>query len=325
MKLKWSDSFDLLVAACGLLDSRFGKVEFDYGVSVLAARTDVKSFPKGSLTFYVGAMEFVRYPDDDVPIGKAIAPIVNLFHEVHGHGGQLLHEFNKNNALSGTLAFNYFACNSSRFYYGVDNEDNPHEHYFKQPHEIAAQYVGIRDTFKFLSEVYDRDTATYMVKDYLYFRLAAGSEFTSRSEFISFVKDRDSIGDVLDRFDETFKSCAKEKHLYEPKFSPNDCVHACANDIGDAWWPRQVASCKSGLRQDVMMTSALFAVDKSYSYALDLKVFEGMDLDAKFIFKQLGKNSRLYESDLGDVDLSMLESYDKADDLSLSSLDVFGL
>lgn len=110
MKLKWSDSFDLLVAACGLLDSRFGKVEFDYGVSVLAARTDVKSFPKGSLTFYVGAMEFVRYPDDDVPIGKAIAPIVNLFHEVHGHGGQLLHEFNKNNALSGTLAFNYFAC-----------------------------------------------------------------------------------------------------------------------------------------------------------------------------------------------------------------------
>lgn len=59
--------------------------------------------------------------------------------------------------LSKVLLLNDLACKSSRDFYGVDQSYTiPMSHYFEQPHEIAAQYMALKMSQKFLTSVYDK-------------------------------------------------------------------------------------------------------------------------------------------------------------------------
>ena len=105
-----------------------------------------------STTYFVGTKELFE-DGVEFELGRAMIPVVGLFHEVCGHGGQIRNEFEKSTPLSQVLALNYYACRSSVYYY--DNGDtNFSEQYRWQPNEIAAQYMGIKSARTYLSSVY---------------------------------------------------------------------------------------------------------------------------------------------------------------------------
>lgn len=98
--------------------------------------------------FAIGTRELEEDPDKMFELGEAMIPIVGAFHEVCGHGGQILNEFQKDTPLSRVLAANHYACKGSPYYYNgfVDGSDR----YKRQPTEIAAQYAGIREARSYL-------------------------------------------------------------------------------------------------------------------------------------------------------------------------------
>lgn len=132
----------------------------------------------GSLSYEIGIDEILKKPLSRFPINEALAPTVACFHEVFGHGGQWENENRKDKPLSKILLLNDLACKCSAQFYGFDPYcTNPESHYFEQPHEIAAQYMGLKMTQKFLSACYGTEKANKLLCEYVNLRIAKKSEF----------------------------------------------------------------------------------------------------------------------------------------------------
>lgn len=132
----------------------------------------------GSISHEVGIKEISEHPRRRFSIHEALAPTVACFHEVCGHGGQWRHEAQKDEPLSKVLLLNDIACKSSSRYYGVDSGyTNAEPQYFEQPHEIAAQYMGLKMTQKFLTVLYGEEKADKWLCEYVNLRIASGNEF----------------------------------------------------------------------------------------------------------------------------------------------------
>lgn len=66
--------------------------------------------------FFIGTAELRENRDAEFELGVAMVPVVGAFHEICGHGGQMLREFHKDTPLSRVLAANYCACKGSPYY-----------------------------------------------------------------------------------------------------------------------------------------------------------------------------------------------------------------
>ena len=134
------EAFLLLNRARMRLNDVYGDIVLDSNMSVLEG----DAAPNGDrYLFRVGVREFVENPDKVLPMGAAMNPIVGLFHEVYGHGGQFCDEFHA--------------------YYGFDLNRRPTDAYFRQPHEIAAQYAGIRAARDWLAGEFGAKGANDMI------------------------------------------------------------------------------------------------------------------------------------------------------------------
>lgn len=198
--------------------------------------------------FDIGSKELSDYPQKDWPVEQAMVPIVGLFHEVCGHGGQLKHEFNKDTELSKVLALNHYACNASDNYYGIV-DGNVTRQYYSQPKEIAAQYMGIKCAYRFLSQEYSEAEANDMLCKYVNYRMKNDSECIATGKYYT------SVDDVLFDFDKEFK---KQVYAHRKYGLDNNydmlAVYSNSRDLGSKLKIR-VVSCQNGMKQDWMMTS----------------------------------------------------------------------
>ena len=126
----------------------------------------------------IGIKEFAEHPNDEFSDYKVTEGIVSLFHEVCGHGLQNIVEFRKTTDTSRVLARSDYACNASEKYYGyvydpvtIDGVNYVRQRmtkqYFDHPHELAAEYAGIKMGYSFLSSVYDKEKANEMICGYV--------------------------------------------------------------------------------------------------------------------------------------------------------------
>lgn len=199
----------------------------------------------------VGVRELVEDPGREYPVGEAMIPVVGLFHEVCGHGGQVTCEFRKDTYLSRVLALNYYACRGSAEYYGDDMVDVD-DRYYHQPYEIAAQYVGIKCAFEYLSGVFGREDANHMLCEYVACRVE------NESEFIRPRRELRSVDEILDALDVEFRRRAFAHRAYDPSTprAEGDALHAAFNPRAAATFGRDVARCGNGVKQDLMMAAA---------------------------------------------------------------------
>ena len=136
------------------------------------------SFSEKNCVVGVGIKEFREHPYDEFSDYKVTEGIVSLFHEVCGHGLQNIVEFRKTTDTSRVLARSDYACNASEKYYGyvydpvtIDGVNYVRQRmtkqYFDHPHELAAEYAGIKMGYSFLSSVYDKEKANEMICGYV--------------------------------------------------------------------------------------------------------------------------------------------------------------
>ena len=192
----------------------------------------------GSIHYTVGIKEIFQNPRRLFPIQEALAPVVSCFHEACGHGGQWRHEAQKDEPLSKVLLLNDLACQTSSEFYGIDPlYRKPMPQYFRQPHEIAAQYMGLKMTQKFLTAVYDSDMADRLLCEYTNLRLASSSEFISIPDGYEMGKSADgrkpyhkptepftSMEQVYDQFQKDFVKQVFAPASYKSTKDSNDLV-----------------------------------------------------------------------------------------------------
>lgn len=184
--------------------------------------------------------------DSKYPLGEAMVPVVNLFHEVIGHGGQTDREFNRQTSLSKVLALNHYACKGSEYYYenfGAFQSDQ----YWNQPHEIAAQYAGIKAAHTYLSDLWGEDSATEAICAYERFRQE------NRCAFLPTNVSYSNVDDILEGLNQRFQDCVFAHRHYqwsESREFPIDSIRSLAAAKRDSRYVTSVETCKNGLKQD---------------------------------------------------------------------------
>lgn len=246
-----SDALALLGKAVASLPPALARrVELDPGMSILISTTDDNL---GPVSFAVGVKEFTESLNRKFPVEKAITPVVALYHEVLGHGGQILGEFDKSTPLSCVLALNHYGCKTSEAYYGIKNGRLTRQ-YYRQPKEIAAQYVGIKAAYQFLSDEYGKSDANQMLCKYVRGRIRKHSESLDYSPLWI------SVPKVLIGLDKRFGQCIFRQRVYDLENHGYDELKNYAKRVGRQDLGKTVKSCRDGVRQDLMMASIWIAV-----------------------------------------------------------------
>lgn len=222
--------------------------------------------------FRVGMKELMEDLDKEYSIGEAMVPIVGFFHEVYGHGGQFLAEFNKKSTLSEVLVVNYAACKGSPYYYGFFN-GKAHPWHFKHPYEIAAQYMGIKSAYAFLSDEWENgDDALGALSEYVRYRAGLGCEF---------VKPRKEYGNIdvmLSDFNDAFYRGVFSHHEYDMTKAGVDALHIFAAKRNKPLYLTSVERCLDGRKQDRMMAIAFLDIFDGRGEFVSIPALSGVDL-----------------------------------------------
>lgn len=274
--MKSQEVYNLMDNAVNLLSPVSKNIKLDELLSVYSGTT-VDNY---TLTFSIGIKELYEDPDKEWSTAEAMIPIVGLFHEVCGHGGQIKYEFDKDTALSKVLALNYYACKSSVKYYGFDKNGLPTDQYYHQSHEIAAQYMGIKTAYKFLKQYFSPDEASDMLIEYVNYRM------NNNSEFIHTKKNYKHIDEVLSDFDREFQNQAKRHREYDLDNPCHDCISTCSNDHNYVCkLISKVSRCQDGMKQDWMMSAIYIAERDGNYYIRGRPVFKNTDLSVEKAFE----------------------------------------
>lgn len=243
----------------------------------------------GKLNVYVGIAGFDPDSDMDIRDGEAIVPFVALFHEVAGHVMQMRHEFNKPTTLSKILFVSDCACKGSPRYYGIDDDGIPHSMYFKHPHEIAAQYMGIKCGYEYLTYAFgSSEKADSMMMDYISYRRECGCSFLPDSA------DPKSTVDVLDELNKTFQRQVHADRDFNPEYDMFDALNMADARRSRVDLFNRIKHCNDGVRQDYMMASAFFEncgylFPDDMSFLLNTDVYKHLDMS---IVKAFGSDRR---------------------------------
>lgn len=237
---------------------------------------------------YVGVKDFIDQQNKAFRDGVALVPFVGLFHEVAGHAMQLTREFDKTTTLSKVLFLSECACKGSAQYQGVDDNGVPHSMYFSHPHEIAAQYMGIKCGYEFLSCVLgDKQRANDMMMDYIVYRRELKCEFLPDN---AECKDVDG---VLASMNKEFQRRIEAQRPFEPEYDPDDALGMASDRRKNGNLLERVKTCKNGLRQDGMMASVFFENMRNKSlyetrFLSNTAVYKSVDLDVVKMFVNKG-------------------------------------
>lgn len=233
--------------------------------------------------FYIG-VSGLKGSDEELSDYEAMIPIIGLFHEVCGHGGQLKYEFSKATDVSKILAVNHYACKSSGIYYdGNALEGDFTKQYASQPSEIAAQYMALKSARSYLPRVFGEDRTDELLLTYVNGRINTGSEFI--------IGKYSNMDDVLNAFDKQFCKCADKHRKYSYTDDPlgpimnrvreHKCDSRCGITLNQAMF---VGVCPSGFKQDLMMCASFLADHPRNERHFEKPVFKNMDLSLQSVF-----------------------------------------
>ncbi len=184
---------------------------------------------------------------------------------------------------------------NSNEYYGVDSMyKNPSPQYFEQPHEIAAQYMGLKMTQKFLSAVYDGNKADRLLCEYVNLRIASGNEFISapdncqmevpadgRKPYMKPTEPFTSMSQVYEQFQKTF---VKQVFGHAEYTVPKKSTDYVAGYINSQKWPweriqsrKQINQIPDRLTQAYVLSAAWLKQHEYGSYVREFPVFKHMD------------------------------------------------
>lgn len=308
------DCFDMLMRARSFVHDMYGPVLFDKNQSIMEAVTDDNLY---SVQYVIGVSELEHFPDRPMSMGKATVPLVNLFHEVCGHGGQICHEYSKRTNLSSVLAMNYYACKYSNLYYGL--QKGPSHQYYHQPCEIAAEYMGIRCAYLFLEHEYGCGIADSMIEAYDAYRYDTHSGCVAQGPWFK------SVDGLLDEFDSEFKKSIHAHRDYDLRDARDDNVWSyMLNSRENVNCLKQLSSRNDGLRQDWIMAS-LFVENRDFNERIQsLPALSRIDLSSESAIafgrsplKPKPKKRQMYLEDLHDTVDMLDERLHNSDELSL--------
>ena len=243
--------------------------------------------PGNHISMYAGVAEFENEPDREFRDGEALLPLVALFHEAAGHGMQLTDEFSRKRTVSKVLFLSQCACNGSAQYYGVTDGNIPTALYFEHPHEIAAQYMGIKCAHRYLSYAVGPEKAESMMMDYVAYRRELGCEFLPDDA------ECDTVKSVLSAMDKEFQRRIEAHRDFDPEYDPIDALGAADDRRPKADMLGMARDCRNGLRQDGMM-AAVFFENMQALMQDDVRFLEGtavcksLDLDVTKMFTGRG-------------------------------------
>lgn len=169
---------------------------------------------------------------------------VSIFHEF-GHVNQILEQFDKNNKLSMVLCSNHYARKASLDYYDCNNIHKTNN-YIHHPSEIAAQYVGIKNAYAYLSQLYDKTTANLLLCDY--------AEHTNTVGFIKPQK-YENISDIAHAYKNAFNDAIHLPRIFKPEFKICDqnFTYEITNKAKESLYKNT-----SGLKKDIILATAYF-------------------------------------------------------------------
>lgn len=199
------------------------------------------------IEFRVGYKELADNLDGKFDVARALVPVVNLYHEVYGHGGQILCEFDKDTLLAQVLALSHYGCKASFAYYGFDGKGRPTRQYYRQPREIAAQYMGIKGAYEFLGRVYGEKDAGGMMSKYIRFRILGGGDC------LGLKLGRVTVENTLESMNQVFVRSMDSHRRYDPGNRLPDDLRNYAKWVRRPGLPGIVRGCADGARQDLMM------------------------------------------------------------------------
>lgn len=228
----------------------------------------------------------------------AMNPVVALFHEVCGHGGQFKYEFMKDDPLSRVLALNHYACKSSYAYYfgNALRTDVFSDGYAKQSSEIAAQYMGLKCAQAYLNVYFEDELekdpgfVDRMLRDYVNERQMHGREHIRRSA--DGRKEYDNMSQIFNDFNSKFQACIDVHHTYKPV--DGDPILVCRKNRADdkdggriSMFDKSfVSRCESGVHQDIMMCAAFKHGYPDFDVFFDWPVFRHIELDLSSAFSR---------------------------------------
>ena len=241
----------------------FGNCSFDPCSPIKYGNTAYDSDSR-SFLFSAGTLEFELDPCRNFAPFESIIPVINLFHEACGHGLQQCVMYGKqDDVLSKVLCMNYCACQSSDKYYGaefVDYVDDPT--YFKQPYEMAAQYIGLRWAYDYLKTKplpFDLDAAFV---EYQKFRTSNGDG----RDFIDLDPMSKTASAILGQYEKAFPSVVRSSRGYNHKVPVLEDAESYDDDLirfqkhlgGGADYLGRLERCNDGMRQDWMAAAVYF-------------------------------------------------------------------
>lgn len=105
-------------------------------------------------------------------------------------------------------------CRHSPLYYGLDEHGNPTQAYFRQSHEIAAQYMGIKCTYEFLCGLWDDEARAEAAVAAVHNNLITKDSAYIQKPFGGAAPYRKKVSEILDDLDSSFKRRVFEKRDY---------------------------------------------------------------------------------------------------------------
>lgn len=252
----------------------------------------------GSLNYRVGIKEIKENIRSQFPIHEAISPVVTCMHEVFGHGGQWRNEAYKDTPLSMTLLLNDLACRNSSEYYGRDESGEPTRRYFDQPQEIAAQFVGLKMSEKYLASVYGQEEAEAMLTQYVNIRMGRDGEYILMPDDVKLTESNDyrepfqmpdepfhSMEEVYDKFKETFIEKTLGKLDYDVPKKSTDFVSKYINkhvfSLSRNFVREQIEGTPGRLQKAYITTTAWLNQIEDYEWIKDIPAFKTLDFPKK--------------------------------------------
>lgn len=287
--MKGSDAFYLMMGARDYLGSWFRQniSDVDLSPDYKIGNGEIDRYRKLAI---VGVQEFVERPDDDFPMSDVTKGVVALFHETYGHGLQYRYMFLQDNMLSKALAFSDYACRASRVYYGYEYEHVPEygpdvyrEHlgrkFLGHPHEMAAEYAGIKTAHQFLNDKYGPIISNKLICNYV------NDNVRNDWSFVHPDKPYTNIDEILRDFHREFPECVLKNRDYDPQddFMPGDKTGGpfvqYANRRGKQYLLKKSQKDMDGIRQDAIQTAAVGYECGLGGELLRLPVFKHVNFD----------------------------------------------
>lgn len=122
-------------------------------------------------------------------------------------------------------------------YYGLDEHGNPTQAYFRQPHEIAAQYMGIKCTYEFLCGLWDDEARAEAAVVAVHNDLITKDSAYIQKPFGGAVPHREKVSEILDDLDSPEnirgKGSKERKRLVARPGAPPDRYGQAVGALGD--------------------------------------------------------------------------------------------